>query len=955
MRYVLVLLFILPVFLWAQSTVNPANHHKHVPSVSLQESAVPKDIASPPQISVLSTNSEQVGLYEKFEAVFQLQNATFQNPYNPSEIDVRATFISPNGKTWKIFGFYDNYQNRNQWKVRFSPNETGTWKYTLQATASNGSGTSTEYTFKAAASRRHGWLKVSPINPHYLMQDDGTPFYGLGPAYPWQVNDGPNGLALLEASGANMFYYWNIMYDTGGGIIESMNSGLGRYDQPKCGRIDQVIEWAENRGMNVMLSIWPHDLLCKTLTGWVQQWNQNPYNQICDVREFFASETAWTYEEKQYRYIIARWGHSRGLGIWELVCEINGTDGWTFGDHDDVLNWVESTTDFLKQNDPYGRPVTVSQSGGIYWPEGYAIVDLPNVHLYETGWSARYTNDPLRSSLWIYGNISQKFWLDFDKPGIMGEAGYMDNYGNYSPSSENYVALYHNALWVTWANGLAATPLWWDFTTKSIFTPAFLAQMLAFSKVVHGIDYAHIPLNPATVSVPGCDAYAMEGDTLAFGWIRDIMATNVSTKAFILEGLNDASYSIQWLNPWTGDPVQSKVLLSRFGRLQDQIPQLSENLKDIAFIARPSGSAGSPQQLELAADPVFLYGDTSNTSQISCFILDAQGRLCTSAGNSVLFTLTGPGTLEGTNPAAPADGAAGITLRADANSGTARIVATSSGLASDTLDILIKKFFSIDDFEAYSSDAGLKDAWPKRYGTTTDVFLETSLVGEGGKAMRLEYSVGNGSPSYAGVSRTLSGEWSKAKSLSFWLKPDGSGRTLNIRFYKNNANYWYVDYPLTESDSATVTIPLDRFRPNFTASSFDPALMTQIAVTVNQDPGSPGSGILYLDDLKFLSTEAAPVETPEDGRKPADYRLCPNYPNPFNHETAFEYQIPREERVTVTIHNMLGERIETLVKTRQSPGRYTAHWNAEKLASGIYFYQIEAGGFTERRKCVLLK
>jgi hypothetical protein len=954
MRNCLTFICLVSALAWIPSAGRAENFNDHALH-GRQAAAVQNSYATPPQIKVVSMNKEQVGLYEKFEAILQLQNTIVQNPYDPEEIDVRATFKSPTGKIWEIFGFYDNYQNRNQWKVRFSPNEIGTWKFTLQATNVNGTGTSKEYTFEAVASANHGWLRISQDNPHYLIEDDGTSFYGVGPAYPWTVNDGPSGLALLEASGANMFYYWNIMYDTGGGVIESMNSGMGKYDQPKCSRIDQVMEWAENRGMKVMLSIWPHDLLCDAVSGWPRQWQQNPYKQICNVREFYISDDAWSYEEKLYRYIIARWGHSRGLGIWELVCEINGTDGWAFGDHDDVLNWVEDAYDFLKRNDPYGRPVTVSQSGGIYWPEGYEIVDLPNVHLYETGWAARYTNDPLRSSLWIYGNISQKFWLDFDKPGIMGEAGYTGNYGNFSPSSNEYVNLYHDALWVTWANGLAATPLWWDFTTKSIFTSTFLAQMLAFSKVVYGIDYAHIPLNPASVSVPGCDAYAMEGDTIAFGWIRDIMATNVSAKAFTLEGLNDASYSIQWLNPWTGDPVQSKVRLSRFGRLQDQIPQLSENLKDIAFIARPSGGAGSPQQLELAADPAFLYGDTSNTSQISCFILDAQGRLCTSNGNSVLFTLTGPGTLEGANPAAPADGATGITFRADANAGTARIVATSSGLASDTMDIVIKKFLSIDDFEIYSSDAELRDDWPKRYGTTTNLFLETSLVGEGGKAMRLEYSVGSGSPSYAGVSRTLSGEWSKAKFLSFWLKPDGSGRTFNIRFYINNANYWYVDYPLTESDSATVRIPLDRFRPNFSASSFDPALLTQIAVNVNQDPGSPGSGILYLDDLKFLSTEAAPVETLEDGRTPADYRLFPNYPNPFNNETVIQYSIPKAGEVTVTVHNLRGQLVEILIQTKQQPGLHAVRWNTKKLASGIYFYTIEAGGFIDQRKCLLLK
>ncbi|MDZ7260938.1 MAG: DUF5060 domain-containing protein, partial [candidate division KSB1 bacterium] len=317
-----------------------------------------------PQIAVLSTNADQVGLYEKFEAILLLQSTTYQNPYDPDQIDVRATFISPTGKIWEIFGFYDNYENRNQWKVRFSPNEIGTWKYTLKATDVNGTGSSQEYSFNAVASEYHGWLKVSPDNPHYLIHDDGTSFYGVGVAYPWGVNNGPTGLAQLEASGTNMFYYWNIMYETPATIIESMSSGLGRYDQAKCGRIDQILEWSEARGLKMMLSIWPHDLLSNTV--WVHRWDQNPYNQICDVKEFYGSEQAWAYQEKQYRYLIARWGHSRSMGIWEIVCEINGTDGWLYGNKTVALNWVQKVYEFLKQNDPYGRPVTASQSGGLY-------------------------------------------------------------------------------------------------------------------------------------------------------------------------------------------------------------------------------------------------------------------------------------------------------------------------------------------------------------------------------------------------------------------------------------------------------------------------------------------------------------------------------------------------------------------------------------------------------------
>jgi len=906
-----------------------------------------------PQITVISTNADQVGLYEKFEAILQLQGATYQNPYDPEEINVRATFSSPTGKIWEIFGFYDNYNNRNQWKVRFSPNEIGIWKYSLQATDTSGTGNSEEYTFEAVGSEHHGWLKASSDNPHYFMHDDGTSFYGVGVSYPWNVNDGPTGLAQLQAYGANLFYYWNSTYDMGLGLIESINSGLGRYDQPKCGRIDQILEWSEARGLKMMLSIWPHDYL--DVSVWQKKWDQNPYKQITSAVEFYGSEAAWIYQEKQYRYIIARWGYSRSLAIWESVCEINGTDGWAYGNHTDALNWVEKVHNFFRLNDPCGRPTTASQSGGLYWSDGYEIVDLPNVHLYETGWSPHYSNDPLRSSLWIYGNIAQQLWEDFDKPGIYGEAGYYNNYGGFSAGSKEYIQMYHNALWVTWASGLAATPLWWDFATKAIFTSDLMTQIHSFSKIVKNIDYAHIPFDQASISVSECDAYAMEGDSVAFGWIRDIDGNDVSEQLFLLEGLTDASYAIIWINTWTGDRIKTNMRVSQNGQLIDQIPQLTQNTMDIAFIIQSAESGDIPERLELIAYPTEIYSDTAYTSQITCFVLDAQRRICSQADNSVTFTLQGPGTLEGTNPAVPNNGVAGITFRANDHAGTAQIIASSSGLISDTLNIVVQKFLYIDDFEEYTSDEDLEKVWQKRYGTDTDVFLESSIVGEGKKSMRVEYSIGNGSLTYAGVSRSLIGEFSNANFLTFWLIPNGTGHSLTIRLYVDDTRYWYYIYALDGTEATTVTISLDDFKANYGATYLDRTALNSIALNINQGSGNWGNGTLYFDNFKFLADYETYIEEKEVLQIPENYILYQNYPNPFNSTTTIQYDVSEPSQVTIAIYNAKGQRIEILVNSQRDAGRYTISWDGSTVASGLYFIRMQAGNFEMTRKCLLLK
>ncbi len=912
-------------------------------------------LAGPPSVSLLRANTANPGRYAKFEAVLNLQNASYSNPYDPMQVDVRASFVSPSGRVWPVFGFFDDFESRNQWKVRFSPNEAGRWRYTLTAKTPAGTGTSPEYQFEAVPSALHGWIRVSPDNPHYLMHDDGTSFYGVGPSYPWGVNDGATGLAQLEASGANLYYYWNITYGGEGNPIESMASGLGRYDQAKCGRIDRILEWSEARGLHMILSVWPHDLLCANVPGWPKAWNVNPYSLICEPAEFFWSDEAWNFEISQYRYLIARWGHSRSLASWESVCEINGTDGWAFDDRAVVLDWTERVHRFFSENDPTGRPTTVSQGGGQYWSDGYRAVDLPNVHLYEKSWAARYPNNPLRSSLWIYGDIAARFRRDFEKPGIFGEAGHTDNYGGFAAGSENYLRLYHNALWVTWASGLAAAPLWWDFGTKSIFTQELLEQMRVFSSVSRTLDYAHLPLAAAAVSVEGCDAYGLEADSIAFGWIRQMNGLSLAPSRFTLTGLADGAYDVTWLDTWTGEPIVSGIRLSAAGLLAAESPALPEGRADAAFVIRRAGAGSVPVRLSLAADPGRLFSDPVYASAITCFILDREGRLCVSASGPVRFTVTGPGGLEGANPAVPSGGTAAVVLRPGSESGTCTVIASSDGLEPDTLDIVIQKFGSIDDFEEYGSDGDLRAAWTVRQGTAAAAFLETAGPGEGRNAMRMEYTLGGGSPSYAGLSRPLSGDLSRIGSLCFWLRPDGSGRTLHIRLQETDTKYWYEDRVLTGTEPETVTLPLEAFAPNVGTARPNTALLTRIGLNVTIGNGGAGSGGLVFDDMKFLAAASAVRNPATTDGGPAGFMLWPPYPNPFNTATLLEIALAWGGDVRMTVLDPLGREIEAWTVPNLPAGLHRIRWGADGLASGVYVLRAESGGFSRSRKCVLMR
>ena len=88
---------------------------------------------------------------------------------------------------------------------------------------------------------------------------------------------------------------------------------------------------------------------------------------------------------------------------------------------------------------------------------------------------------------------------------------------------------------------------------------------------------------------------------------------------------------------------------------------------------------------------------------------------------------------------------------------------------------------------------------------------------------------------------------------------------------------------------------------------------------------------------------------------PSKFNLQQNYPNPFNPSTTIAYDITKRSRVTLTLYDVLGRKIETLGDNEESPGHYEVLLDASRLSSGIYFYQIRAGTFVQTRKLVVIK
>ncbi|TFG96006.1 MAG: T9SS type A sorting domain-containing protein, partial [Calditrichales bacterium] len=92
-----------------------------------------------------------------------------------------------------------------------------------------------------------------------------------------------------------------------------------------------------------------------------------------------------------------------------------------------------------------------------------------------------------------------------------------------------------------------------------------------------------------------------------------------------------------------------------------------------------------------------------------------------------------------------------------------------------------------------------------------------------------------------------------------------------------------------------------------------------------------------------------------DNQLPTEYALGQNYPNPFNPLTNIKFALPKSEFVTVTIYNMLGQKIHTLLGRRMNAGYHEVEFSGLNLSSGVYYYQVTAGEFRDVKKMILLR
>jgi hypothetical protein len=171
-------------------------------------------------------------------------------------------------------------------------------------------------------------------------------------------------------------------------------------------------------------------------------------------------------------------------------------------------------------------------------------------------------------------------------------------------------------------------------------------------------------------------------------------------------------------------------------------------------------------------------------------------------------------------------------------------------------------------------------------------------------------------------------------------------RTRSVSCLRVMSDERFTYYTYNDSNALIFTSYADFNSANFVGQGFN-NLVTVTKVT--QSFGSNYNGSASSEFLNGANDIA------ENGDLPNNFSISQNYPNPFNPVTTIQYMLPISSDVTLEIFDILGRKVDALVDSRQQPGNHQITWNAADKPSGIYFYKISAGDFTETKRMVLLK
>lgn len=429
---------------------------------------IPMKSDKPLKFRGMHLSAPRVPQYEKLEITLDL-DATYDNPFNPAEVEIVAHFRGPGGKEVAVPAFY--YQDFErlgpksgrylrptgtpQWKVRFAPPTPGAWTVRITARDRNGQLQSPPTRFVCTPSSQPGYIRRSPNTPYYLQFDNGQPYFPIGLNVCWgSLQNYQEWFAALGAAGGNYARIWLVRWNMGLEWLPGKGTGtyygLGKYSLDNAYRLDIVLQLARQNGIYVMLCLGYHGELMDTRAYFGEDcWGENPYNQAnggpcARPADFWTNEEARRFYKQRLRYILARYAWDTHILSWELWNEVHAP-----------APWVQEMAGYIKANDFAGHLVTTTYGNKDVWtlPE----MDYTQEHSYGAD-----EGRPRLAEAII--NVSRAYTLAYPKPFQIGEFGIDFKTSDATHDPQGLGTGFHDGLWASiMSRGMGTAAIWyWD-------------------------------------------------------------------------------------------------------------------------------------------------------------------------------------------------------------------------------------------------------------------------------------------------------------------------------------------------------------------------------------------------------------------------------------------------------------------------------------------------------------
>lgn len=429
------------------------------------------------QIIKTSLNTFQPEQYRKVEFDIKLK-AKFDNPYMQEDIKLDMSLISPSGQKIFLPCYYDNGNSGDisVWKARFAPREVGEYRYSFELYKSGRKkSVSKEGCFFVNATNEPGFLRTK--SDWVLSFDNGQVFRGVAENICWEsrANDDSKYfkdlhelssrynydylLTNFSKNGGNFFRTWicswNLPIDYKGNFNNNRYVCSDNYYNPSAlARLDHLIELSESLDLYIMLVLGQGGYTLKDR------------GLVNNSEEFFSELKARAWYKNRLRYIVARWGYSTSIAMWEFFNEVDNvqySNKQNPIDGKKIVSWHDEMSRYIKQIDPFGHIVTTSISHrDIDGLNSIENIDINQKHIYNK-------TDIIPSEI-------NKYVEEFGKPYIIGEFGREWDWSkNFDDFSDEMDIDFKRGIWYGLFSPTPILPMswWWEYFDARGMTPYY--------------------------------------------------------------------------------------------------------------------------------------------------------------------------------------------------------------------------------------------------------------------------------------------------------------------------------------------------------------------------------------------------------------------------------------------------------------------------------------------------